>query len=66
MRAEIRAIARARSLRASMTGPERKLWSALRAHRLLGAHFRRQAPMDPYALDFYCHAVKLAIEIDGD
>ena len=27
--------------------------------------FRRQHPVGPYVLDFYCPSVKLAIEIDG-
>ena len=28
-------------------------------------HFRRQIPFDRYILDFYCHKVKLVIEVDG-
>src|SRR3954451_21999330 len=27
--------------------------------------FRRQHPIGPYVLDFYCPAAKLAIEVDG-
>jgi very-short-patch-repair endonuclease len=27
--------------------------------------FRRQHPIGPYVLDFYCPAARLAIEIDG-
>lgn len=30
-----------------------------------GAKFRRQHPVAPYVLDFYCHELKLAIELDG-
>jgi very-short-patch-repair endonuclease len=41
------------------------LWSALRAHRLDRASFRRQVPIGPYVADFVCHAANLVIEIDG-
>ena len=30
-----------------------------------GYKFRRQHPIDPYILDFYCPAAKPAIELDG-
>jgi very-short-patch-repair endonuclease len=56
---------RARSLRANSTEAERIIWSALRAHRLNGASFRRQTPIGPYVVDFICHAAGLVIEIDG-
>ena len=32
----------------------------------LGYKFRRQHPYAVYILDFYCHALKLAIEVDGN
>ena len=47
-----------------MTIPERHLWSILRRNRL-GLHFRRQHPVGPYVLDFYCDAARLCIEVDG-
>ena len=47
-----------------MTQPERTLWALLRRNEL-GWHFRRQHPVGPYILDFYCAAVKLAVEVDG-
>jgi very-short-patch-repair endonuclease len=56
---------RARSLRRDSTDAERIIWSALRAHRLNGASFRRQTPVGRYVADFVCHAAKLVIEIDG-
>jgi len=56
---------RARSLRANSTDAERIIWSALRAHRMNGASFRRQTPIGPYVVDFVCHAAKLVIELDG-
>ena len=56
---------RARSLRRDSTDAERIIWSALRAHRLNGASFRRQTPVGPYVADFLCHSAKLIVEIDG-
>jgi len=56
---------RAKQLRKEMTGPEKKLWHELKAHRV-GAHFRKQVPLGPYIADFACHGAKLIIEIDGD
>jgi len=38
---------------------------ALRAHRLLDLHFRRQKPVGPYFADFYCHKARLVVEADG-
>jgi very-short-patch-repair endonuclease len=55
----------ARNLRQSSTDPEQLLWRHLRNRRLTGHKFRRQHPLPPYGLDFYCHAKKLAIELDG-
>ncbi|MDP2308183.1 MAG: DUF559 domain-containing protein [Pseudomonadota bacterium] len=56
---------RARALRGAATEPERILWGQLRSRRLLNFKFRRQVPFGPYILDFYCHAARLAIEVDG-
>jgi very-short-patch-repair endonuclease len=56
---------RARSLRRDSTDAERRIWSALRAHRLDGAGFRRQTPIGPYVVDFVCEASKLIVELDG-
>ncbi|MFN3779115.1 MAG: endonuclease domain-containing protein [Brevundimonas aurantiaca] len=56
---------RARQLRRSLTLPEVLLWQALRQRGLKGARFRRQHPLGPYILDFYCDAARLAVEIDG-
>ncbi|WP_316227667.1 endonuclease domain-containing protein [Bradyrhizobium sp. SZCCHNR3015] len=55
----------ARALRRNSTDAERLLWSELRDHRLLGAGFRRQVPIDRYIADFVCHAARLVIELDG-
>jgi len=55
---------RAIELRQHMTPEERVIWQELRGNRL-GAHFRRQQVLAPYIVDFYCHAARLVVEIDG-
>ena len=55
----------AKSLRRRTTPAERRLWSALRGHRLAGLHFRRQQIIDGFIVDFYCHAARLVVEVDG-
>jgi error-prone DNA polymerase len=55
----------ARQLRKDSTGAERIIWSALRAHRLNEASFRRQDPIGPFIVDFVCHEEKLIVELDG-
>jgi len=57
-------VQRARSLRRRLTPPEVRLWVALRG-KAIGWRFRRQHPIGPYVLDFYCDAAKLAVEVDG-
>ncbi len=54
-----------RSLRRGATRAEALLWGALRKHRLSGRKFRRQHSIGPYVLDFYCPAMRLAVELDG-
>ena len=55
----------AKRLRKEATFPERLLWGKLRSHRLDGLKFRRQHPLGPYVLDFYCAEAHLAVEVDG-
>ena len=64
MDAPKRTVARAKRLRRAMTPPEARLWVALR-QRPAGLKFRRQHPVGPYVLDFYCDAARLVIEVDG-
>lgn len=45
---------------------EQVLWKALRGRALLGLKFRRQHPVGPYILDFFCPAARLVAEVDGD
>ena len=47
-----------------MTEPERLLWARLKDRRN-GIVFKRQFPMDPYILDFFCYRARLAVEVDG-
>ena len=47
-----------------MTDAKRKLWSLLRRNQL-GVKFRRQVPLGPYVVDFYCVKARLVIELDG-
>jgi very-short-patch-repair endonuclease len=59
-------IKKARELRRNMTLPEILLWSKLRSKQLDGYKFRRQQPIFDYVVDFYCHELKLIIEVDGE
>jgi very-short-patch-repair endonuclease len=56
----------ARRMRAEPTDAERVLWQRLRHDiRLIGSHFRRQAAIGPFIVDFASRKVKLVIELDG-
>jgi very-short-patch-repair endonuclease len=55
----------ARKLRRRLTLPEVLMWQALRRKGLAGLRFRRQHPIGPYILDFYCDELRLAVEVDG-
>ena len=48
-----------------MTPAETALWERLKNKQLYGLKFRRQHPLHHFILDFYCHAHKLVIEVDG-
>ncbi len=56
---------RRRELRQALTPAEAVLWRLLKGQQLEGLKFRRQHSVGPYILDFYCPALKLAIELDG-
>ena len=60
----VRSVKLARKLRSEMSLPEVLLWRVLRT-RPGGFKFRRQHPAGQYVLDFYCAAVRLAVEVDG-
>jgi very-short-patch-repair endonuclease len=55
---------KARNLRTRCTASETLLWSKIR-RRSFGYEFHRQVPIDKYIVDFYCHELRLAIEVDG-
>jgi very-short-patch-repair endonuclease len=65
MRAPKKIVGTARQLRRELSVPEAQLWNRLRERVPGKPVFRRQHPMGPYVLDFYCAKANLAIEIDG-
>jgi len=52
-------------MRRAPTRGEGRLWSWLRNRQCSGFKFRRQTPIGPYIIDFYCAELQLAIELDG-
>jgi very-short-patch-repair endonuclease len=56
---------RALEMRKNPTESEKVLWKRLRKFRADGFIFRRQHPIDIFIADFYCHKLKLVIEVDG-
>lgn len=54
----------ARELRKRCTKAEAFLWQFIR-HKRLGVEFHRQVPIVHFIVDFYCHELKLALELDG-
>jgi very-short-patch-repair endonuclease len=57
---------RAQILRAEPTPAERAMWDILRDRGLEGIKFRRQSPISIFVADFYCHELKLVVELDGE
>jgi very-short-patch-repair endonuclease len=55
----------ARELRKNSTLAEVLLWQNIKG-KCYGYEFHRQVPIDEYIVDFYCHELNLAIEIDGN
>jgi very-short-patch-repair endonuclease len=56
---------KARELRNSSTKSEIHLWSLLKGKFDGKYDFHRQKPLDQYIADFFCHELKLVIEVDG-
>jgi very-short-patch-repair endonuclease len=56
----------AQEMRKNPTETEKILWTILKKIRFEGYIFRRQHPIDIFIADFYCHKLKLIIEVDGD
>jgi very-short-patch-repair endonuclease len=55
----------AKQLRKNETIAEKLLWERLNKNQVLRLRFRRQHPLKYFIADFYCHKVKLVIELDG-
>ncbi|MFM9943949.1 MAG: endonuclease domain-containing protein [Bacteroidia bacterium] len=56
----------ARNLRNNSTLSEVLLWNQLKGKKMMGYDFHRQKPILNYVMDFFCHELELAIEIDGN
>lgn len=54
----------ARELRKNSTPAEIVFWKMVKG-KALGVEFHRQVPMLNYIVDFYCHEIGLAAELDG-
>jgi very-short-patch-repair endonuclease len=61
----IKGTKKARQFRKERTDAERVLWQKLRNRGLGGYKFRRQVPISPYIVDFFCQSARLVIEVDG-
>lgn len=55
----------AREFRKEQTFAEDRFWQMVRNRKMFNLKIRRQHPIGPFIADFYCHELKLAIEIDG-
>ena len=55
---------KARRLRNESTFSEILLWLKIKG-KTFGYEFHRQVPIDEFIVDFYCHELHLAIEVDG-
>ena len=61
----LRQLDRARGMRRADSLAEKLAWVLLRDRRMLGLKFRRQVPIENFIVDFYCHELRLIIELDG-
>jgi very-short-patch-repair endonuclease len=55
----------ARQFRKEPTASEAIVWQALRGKKLDDRKFRRQQPIGPFVVDFFCAAERLIVEVDG-
>lgn len=62
---EIKMIEAARRFRKEPTKSEAILWEALRNKQFEDRKFRRQEPIGPFVVDFYCSSERLIVEVDG-
>jgi very-short-patch-repair endonuclease len=52
-------------MRREMNQTEWRVWERLRGRKVGGWKFRRQHPIGPYFVDFYCPSTRLVVEING-
>ena len=64
--APVSSFLKAKELRKNETNTEGLLWEHLKGKQIKNYKFRRQHPINLYIADFYCHKLKLVIEIDGE
>ena len=57
---------KAKSLRSNLTPAEFRFWNYVRSKKMAGFKFRRQHPLGNFIADFYCHRLRLVVEIDGN
>src|SRR5690349_6718064 len=55
----------ARTFRKAPTASEAIVWRELRGGRIAGLRFRRQQPIGPFIVDFFCPLYGLIVEVDG-
>jgi very-short-patch-repair endonuclease len=56
----------AKQMRREMPDAEFRLWCELRNRSLGRLRFRRQHPIGPFIVDFFCANKKLIVEVDGE
>jgi very-short-patch-repair endonuclease len=56
----------ASEMRKNPTQSEKILWNILRKYRHKGFLFRQQHPICIFIADFYCHRLRLVVEVDGE
>ena len=56
----------AKIMRHALMPAELHLWIRLRKPGIPGLRFRRQTPVGPYIVDFFCPQQRLIVEVDGD
>jgi very-short-patch-repair endonuclease len=57
---------RARQLRRNATPSEKLLWPQLRGRRFANFKFRRQQPVGPFIVDYFCADARVIVELDGE
>jgi very-short-patch-repair endonuclease len=53
-------------LRKNLTPAEKVLWEKLCNKKILNVRFKCQHPIDIFIADFYCHKLRMVVEVDGE